>query len=86
MYKGQKWIKKQRDKHSFFMSFTCRIGYSFIKNVKCIFENKTTVWWPFISNSKHQQKEKIRKLFSILSDNTNITSYAVFICIMINLF
>lgn len=25
-----------------------------------------------ISNSKHQQKEKIRKLFSTLSDNTDI--------------
>lgn len=38
MYKGQKWIKNQRDKHSFFMSF--RIGYSFIKNVECILKIK----------------------------------------------
>lgn len=37
-----------------------------------LFKNKITVWWPFISNSKHQQKEKIRKLFSTLSDNTDI--------------
>lgn len=41
-----------------------------------------TIYFKF----KTSTKEKIQKTFFILSDNTDITSYAVFICIMINLF
>lgn len=66
------------------MSF--RIGYSFIKNVKCILKIKQPYDDHLFQIQNINKRKKSENFFSILSDNTNITSYAVFICIMINLF
>lgn len=52
------------------MSF--RIGYSFIKNVKCILKIKQPYDDHLFQIQNINKRKKIRKLFSTLSDNTDI--------------